>query len=125
MGTPAYMAPELAEGDEAKVDGRADLYALGCVVYFLLTAKTVFESSSAMKMILKHMQEPPLRPSERGEVPIPRALEDLVMWCLEKKPENRPPSAAELLSRLADLQIKDWGETEKQRWWQTHLPSLA
>ncbi|MBM3759958.1 MAG: serine/threonine protein kinase [Acidobacteria bacterium] len=55
VGTPAYMAPQLAEGNHAKVDGRADLYALGCVVYFLLTGKTVFEAPTPMALILKHI----------------------------------------------------------------------
>lgn len=125
VGTPAYMAPELAGGDEEKVDGRADLYALGCVAYFLLTGKTVFEGPSAMAMILKHIQEPVVRPSERCELPIPAELEDLVMWCLEKDPARRPQSAGELLEKIEGLEIEEWCSKEKARWWQTHLPSLA
>ena len=125
VGTPAYMAPELAEGDEEKVDGRADLYAMGCVAYFLLTGKTVFEGPSAMALILKHIQEPVVKPSERCELPIPEELEHLVMWCLEKQPEKRPQNAGELMERLESLEIDEWCSKEKARWWQTHLPSLA
>lgn len=125
VGTPAYMAPELAEGDEAKVDGRADLYAMGCVAYFLLTGKTVFEGPTPMAMILKHIQEPVVRPSERCELPVPAELEELVMWCLEKKPEARPQSSRELLEKMEALKLEPWCGVERQRWWQTHLPSLA
>ena len=125
VGTPAYMAPELAEGDEEKVDGRADLYAMGCVAYFLLTGKTVFEGPTSMALILKHIQEPVVRPSERSELPVPEELEKLVMWCLEKKPDDRPQRAVDLLERLEELDIDEWCSKEKARWWQTHLPSLA
>jgi tRNA A-37 threonylcarbamoyl transferase component Bud32 len=125
VGTPAYMAPELAGGNEAKIDGRADLYALGCVAYFLLTGKTVFEGPSAMALILKHIQEPVVRPSERCELPIHEDLEKLVMWCLEKDPASRPQNAGELLEKIEALKIDEWCSKEKARWWQTHLPSLA
>lgn len=125
VGTPAYMAPELAEGDESKVDGRADLYAMGCVVYFLLTGNTVFEGPTPMALILKHIQEPVVKPSERSELPIPSELEQLVLWCLEKQPENRPQSARDLLTRMEQIDVGRWCGNEKQNWWQTHLPSQA
>jgi serine/threonine-protein kinase len=63
-GTPAYMAPEMALGDE--VDGRADLYALGCVAYFLLTGQVVFEGDNALQMVAKHLREAPVPPSWAG-----------------------------------------------------------
>jgi len=125
VGTPAYMAPELAEGDETKVDGRADLYSMACVTYFLLTGKTVFEAPSTMALILKHIKEPVIKPSERGELPVPEELERLVMWCLEKNPEARPQSAHDLLRAIERLELEPWCGNEKERWWQTHLPSLA
>jgi hypothetical protein len=125
VGTPAYMAPELAEGDESKVDGRADIYAMGCVAYFLLTGKTVFEAPTPMALILKHIQEPVMPPCERSEMPVPKELEQLVMWCLEKNPAARPQNAAELLSRMESIHLDPWCSVEKLRWWQTHLPSLA
>src|SRR5919109_5270545 len=64
-GTPAYMAPEMALGQP--VDGRADIYALGCVAYFLLTGEMVFEASNAFQLIAKHLEEPPVPPSRRTE----------------------------------------------------------
>jgi serine/threonine-protein kinase len=105
-GTPAYLAPELATG-RGKIDGRADLYALGCVAYFLLTGKLVFEGATAMQVALAHAVEPPTPPSVRLGRPIPRDLERIVLQCLEKDPEKRPRSALELLGMLdaADLHV--------------------
>src|SRR5262249_29981607 len=62
-GTPGYMAPELALAEAA--DGRADLYALGCVGYFLLTGQRVFEGGTALSVIARHIQEKPVPPSQR------------------------------------------------------------
>ena len=70
-GTPGYMAPEVALGN-TDVDARADLYALGCVAYVLLTGTLVFPDSNPMSMSLKHVQAPPDPPSQRTELPIPR-----------------------------------------------------
>jgi serine/threonine-protein kinase len=98
-GTPAYMAPEMAH--DRVVDGRADLYSLGCVAYYLLTAHLVFEGETPLQTILKHLQQPPVPPSERTGQPIPAALEAVVLACLAKRPEDRPRSAAELAERLA------------------------
>src|SRR5262245_369689 len=104
-GTPAYMAPEMA-GDEV-VDGRADLYSLGCVAYFLLTGRLVFEAGSALQMVARHLYDPPEPPS-RHAPDVPLALERLVLRCLAKRPEDRPGSAAELATALeaAALEIE-------------------
>jgi serine/threonine-protein kinase len=103
-GTPAYLAPEIATG-RGKVDGRADLYALGCVAYYLLTGKLVFEGATAMQVALAHAVEAPIPPSQRVGRPIPRDLERIILQCLEKDPERRPHSARELLEML---QAIDW-----------------
>src|SRR4030095_3180752 len=94
-GTPAYMAPETILGDK-EVDSRADIYALGCVAYFLLTGELVFEADTSMKMLMQHVQAQPSPPSERSELPVPRELDDLVMACLQKDPALRPPDAGAL-----------------------------
>ncbi len=94
LGTPAFMAPELVHGDA--VDGRADLYSLGCVAYFLLTGHLVFEAETAIQTILLHLQQEPVPPSRRTENSVPPALEGLVLACLAKNPNGRPGSAAEL-----------------------------
>ena len=114
-GTPAYMAPEMALGDE--VDGRADLYALGCVAYFLLTGQVVFEGDNALQMVARHLREAPVPPSRRTSLPVPPALEALVLACLAKAPADRPRSAGELGRALADIQAEPWGEEQASRWW--------
>jgi len=105
-GTPAYLAPELIV-DEGHVDGRADLYSLGCVAYFLLTGKLVFEAQTAMQMAVAQVSEVPLPPSQRTRQPIPKALDALVMKCLEKRPQDRPESAIALLGLLGSLDLGD------------------
>ena len=98
-GTPGFMAPEVVLG-AADTDHRVDLYALGCVAYWLLTGKLVFEGESAMQVMVHHAQPAPTRPSQRTELPIPAALEELVMECLEKEPARRPASAEVVGDRL-------------------------
>jgi serine/threonine-protein kinase len=117
-GTPAYMPPEIVEGGE--VDGRADLYALGCVAYFLLSGRTVFESDSATAVVLQHLSEdpPPLR--TKATQPVPAALEQLVHSCLEKNPARRPRSAAELRRLLQAVELESaWTEDAASAWWET------
>jgi len=120
-GTPAYLAPELALGE--KCDGRADLYALGCVAYYLLTGKLVFEASNGLQMITKHIHETPVPPSERTELDVTPELDRVVLACLAKKPDDRPPSAAELDRMLGDIEIEPWSEEEATRWWRAHQPA--
>jgi eukaryotic-like serine/threonine-protein kinase len=100
-GTPAYMAPEMAH--DRMVDGRADLYSLGCVAYYLLTGHLVFQGDTPLQTILKHLQQPPDPPSRRTDRPIPPELETLVLACLAKRPDERPHTAAELADRLAAI----------------------
>ncbi|MEO5588990.1 MAG: serine/threonine-protein kinase [Gemmatimonadaceae bacterium] len=116
-GTPAYMAPEMALSED--VDGRADIYALGCVAYFLLTGKLVFEAETSFQMIAKHLRNAPVPPSLRGGVDIPRQLEELILSCLEKSPDLRPASAATLDGILASLRLGDWTDEEARQWWQS------
>jgi hypothetical protein len=114
-GTPAYMAPEVALGDQ--VDGRADLYALGCVAYYLLTGKVVFESTSALQSIARHLNDAPVPPSQRAKQAVPPALDQLVLALLAKRPEDRPGSAAELAGSLEAIDVEPWGEEQAAQWW--------
>lgn len=123
-GTPAYMAPEIALG-ETHIDGRADIYSLGCVAYFLLTGSLVFTDSNPMTMALKHVQAQPDPVSIRTEIPVDPALEAIVMQCLEKKPENRPASAAVLIEMLERCNLPQWTEQHAADWWAEHLPSTS
>ncbi len=121
-GTPAYMAPEVALGNP-DVDGRADLYSLGCVGYWLLTGKLVFESPTAMGMVLAHVQTPPVPPSLRTEMHIPASLDRLILKCLEKDTNKRPSTARELLEALdACSDVPEWAPLQAESWWRTHIP---
>ena len=124
-GTPAYMAPEAILG-EADVDRRADVYALGCVAYFLLTGQLVFEADTSMKMLLQHLHAQPVPPSERSELPVPRELDELVLACLQKDPNRRPQSAGELFKLAQKCRsCEGWGAEMAQAWWESHLPELT
>jgi serine/threonine-protein kinase len=101
LGTPAFMAPEMVQGEA--VDGRADLYSLGCVAYYLLTGHLVFEGETAIQTVVMHLQQEPVPPSRRTENPVPPALERLVLACLAKRPADRPESAADLAAALVGL----------------------
>jgi hypothetical protein len=120
-GTPAYLAPELALGEPC--DGRADLYALGCVAYFLLTGQLVFQATNGLQMITKHIQEPPVPPSQRTELDVAPELDRVVLACLAKRPQDRPRSATELDRMLAEIEIEPWSEEAATQWWRTHQPA--
>jgi serine/threonine-protein kinase len=115
------MAPEMALGET--VDGRADLYALGCVAYYLLTGALVFDADTGLQMMAKHLRAEPVPPSQRSALPIPPALERLVLACIAKKPEGRPHSAAELARALAGIKGEPWSETQAREWWAAHQPA--
>lgn len=116
-GTPAYMAPEMALGEA--VDGRTDLYALGCVAYYLLTGQVVFEGDTNLQVIVKHLRNDPVPPSQRASVEIPPALEQLVLACLAKNPKDRPPSAAQLSRALGSIGVEPWTQDDARRWWES------
>jgi len=121
-GTPGYMAPEVVVG-AADTDHRVDLYALGCVAYWLLTGTMVFEGENAMQVMFQHVQAEPKRPSDRVDLPIPAALEDLVMQCLEKDPARRPASAEAVSERLGVVSLTSvWTAERAEEWWATHRP---
>ena len=125
-GTPAYMAPEIILG-ETNIDRRADVYALGCVAYYLLTGQLVFEGDTPMKMLLQHVQAVPIPPSQRTELPIPQELDELVLACLEKDPNKRPQSA-EVLLNMAVVGCKAgdrWNQDLAKGWWTKHLPEFT
>ena len=122
-GTPAFMAPEVIL--EGAVDARADIYALGCVAYYLLTGTLVFEAATPMKMFVEHLQTPPLPPSLRSELPIPPELDALVMACLEKDPARRPQSADDVVRRLDGIAVKSpWTNARAREWWDRNFIEL-
>ncbi len=98
-------------------DGRADLYALGCVAFYLLTGQQVFEGDTAMQVIAQHLQAVPVPLSQRVAFAVPPRLEQLVLACLAKKPEDRPQSATALSSQLASIDLEPWTDGQAQAWW--------
>ena len=124
-GTPAYMAPEMALG-ETNVDHRADIYALGCVGYWLLTGRLVFEADTPVKMMLQHIQSAPEPPSRFSEIEIPRELDEILLACLAKSPADRPADTMDLSRRLARIACHDpWTKERAEAWWDAHLPAAA
>jgi serine/threonine-protein kinase len=122
-GTPAFIAPEQALGESA-LDGRADIYAIGCVAYWLLTGRLVFTAETPMALLLHHAHSKPTPPSAHSELPIPAALDHLVLSCLAKHPAERPQTARELSRRLAAIKGLDAGTDERARdWWTNHHPA--
>jgi eukaryotic-like serine/threonine-protein kinase len=123
-GTPAFMAPEIIL--QGEVDQRADVYALGCVAYYMLTGQLAFEGETPMKMFVQHLQTPPVPPSQRTELPIPREVDELVMACLEKDPQRRPKNATELLRMVERCRSgQTWDQHTAKTWWENHLVELT
>jgi len=114
-GTPDYMAPEMTLGEN--IDGRTDLYAVGCVGYYLLTGRLVFEAANTYHMIARHLNDTPQPPSARANAPMPAELDRLILACLAKQPAERPQSAAELRRSLGGIAVEPWGETQAAAWW--------
>ena len=122
LGTPAYMAPEAARGEE--LDGRSDLYGLACVAYWLLTARQVFEGSSVLDVVAKHVNVEPDPPSRHCPVEVPQALDALILRCLEKAPDQRPRGARDVGRLLRAVPLTDpWSEEHAAAWWSEHVPA--
>jgi serine/threonine protein kinase len=102
-----------------------DIYALGCVAYFLLTGSPVFDEKTATATALAHVQKSPVPPSQRGEMPVPAEFENIVLRCLAKKPQDRPRSAQELSRLLGACATPVWSQADAVEWWQTYLPETS
>ncbi len=119
-GTPAFMSPEQVLG-EVEVDARSDLYAVGCVAYWLLTGSLVFKGVTPMETLVMHVSRLPDPPSSRTTQPIPPDLEAIVMACLAKDPAERPQSADELAARLAMARVgEEWTREKARAWWEAN-----
>jgi len=125
-GTPGYIAPEHSAG--RPYDGRADLYALGCVAYYLVTGQRVFVRRTKMELMSAHLTLDPTPPSQRvpGLV-IPEALDALIVELLAREPAERPQSAWELLGRITAIrpEVGTWTDAAAREWWEAHLPELV
>jgi len=118
-GTPEYMSPEQAHGGE--LDGRADLYSLGCTAFHLLSGRPVFREPSDVATLLAHQVQPAPTVSSVTDAAIPPELEALIARCLAKQPEFRPVSAASLGRALAAIRFGDDQRLTPERireWWE-------
>jgi eukaryotic-like serine/threonine-protein kinase len=119
-GTPAYLSPESALGE--LVDQRADIYALGCVAYWMLTGRYVFTGDTAMQIVARHASSEPTPPSRHSGFDVSPALDDLVLACLKKKPSERPATARELCTRLAKCAVETgWTKDDATSWWEGRM----
>jgi len=121
VGTPGFMAPETVLDKE--IDSRADIYAIGCVGYWLLTGSLVFQEDTLLATMLAHVQKAPIPPSRRTEIEVPAELERVVMWCLEKDPGARPQNAGIIRQRISQYRLADsWTAERAEKWWKLHMP---
>jgi tetratricopeptide (TPR) repeat protein len=104
VGTVFYLAPETALGKQ--VDGRADIYSLGVMLYEMTTGGLPFEDPNPISVITQHIHAPVVPPRARNE-DLPPAFNDLILLLMSKDPEDRPPSASAVLELLEDPEILD------------------
>ena len=115
-GTPMFMAPEQTVGDRS-LDARADIYALGAVMYHALTGQPPFVGENAFAIMMAHSRDPVVPPSQLNP-DVPADLEQVVLRCLAKKPEDRYPSARALGQALASCAAAaEWGANRAEAWW--------
>ena len=113
LGTPQYMAPEQIRGEV--IDGRTDVYALGCIVYEMLTGRMVFEAPTVMALLSKHLLELPQPPSQRRpDLAIAPALDALVLSAMAKVPAARPPTMEAYGETIAAL-LRAYRQAEPPR----------
>ena len=112
-GTPLYASPEAISHPD-RVDARTDVYATGAVGYYLLTGSPVFTGDSVVEICMQHVNAAPEPPSVRGDKPVSRDLEELLLRCLAKSPSDRPRDAASLLTELEACAIEGtWTARER------------
>jgi len=123
VGTPGYIAPEQAFG--TLIDARADIYAIGCVAWWLLVGNEVFPRDDDTDALRSHAEDPlpALRPRVRGW--LPAELEQLVIACLAKAPDERPKDMRAIIAALRAIQVPAdhaWTDARAQAWWWTNRP---
>jgi serine/threonine-protein kinase len=124
LGTPGYIAPESVT-DPERVGPASDLYALGVVAYFLLTGRRVFEGKTSLDICVQHVTKQPIPPSQHVAAISPQ-LEEVVLRCLAKDPEQRPTSAGELARLLRAVPTADrWNDDAAVTWWRDYRATAA
>ncbi|HWB74568.1 MAG TPA: protein kinase [Nannocystaceae bacterium] len=118
LGTPAYMAPEQVRG--GTVDARTDIYALGLVLYEMLTGALPFDGDTALQLAVARLDRDP--PDLRSDARVPAALAELVMQCLQRESEGRPASAEAIALALAEIDAPSTGRSTSM---QTRVPTTT
>ncbi|TWT48802.1 serine/threonine-protein kinase [Botrimarina hoheduenensis] len=115
-GSPLFMSPEQATG-EREADIRSDIYSLGCVLYYLLTGAPPFEYKQAVKVIIAHVSEDVVPPRHHNPS-LPIELEEVILRCLEKDPEDRYQTVDQLRIALSEAPLEDyWSADRAAEWW--------
>ncbi|MAT71670.1 MAG: serine/threonine protein kinase [Planctomycetaceae bacterium] len=118
-GSPLYMSPEQATGSDA-VDARSDIYSLGAVMYFMATGQPPFDDSSPLKVLIAHASEDP-EPPRLLRPDIPEELEQAILRCLEKRPEDRYQDVSQLRDALDRVITDDsWTSSIASDWWRQY-----
>jgi eukaryotic-like serine/threonine-protein kinase len=113
-GTPEYMSPEQARGSQ--LDHRSDLYAVGVIIYQLVTGMLPFEADSAVGYATKHLnEEPPLPSKRRSGVRVSPGMERLILRALSKNPDERPPDAESFKLELLALEEELYAQSQSRR----------
>jgi serine/threonine protein kinase len=126
VGTPGYIAPEQLV--QQPIDARSDLYALGCVAWWLLAGAELFRRATEKDQLEAHVKEPPPRLRDHVRGWLPDELDGLVASLLAKRPEDRPSDARALARELRAIAIPAehaWTDARAQAWWLAHRPSPA
>jgi WD40 repeat protein/tRNA A-37 threonylcarbamoyl transferase component Bud32 len=130
LGTPSYMAPEQAQGDNARIGPLADVYSLGAVLYCLLTGRPPFQAASTVETLLQVVAREPVRPKQLNAA-VPRDLETITLKCLDKEPSRRYGSAQALANDLGrwvkgePITARRAGAIEKTIKWVKRRPVVA
>lgn len=120
QGSPGFMAPEVIQGEAAE-SATVDIFAVGAVMYTLLCDQNPFDGETPLEIIMNQVQQNPIPPSEVLERDVDPDLEELIMSCLAKTPEQRPSSMEEIRQVLLELSVRqDWSFQDAQQWWELH-----
>jgi serine/threonine-protein kinase len=123
-GTPAFMSPEQITS-WAPLGPASDVYSLGCVAYWLLTGRVPFDEKTVLATLARHVTSPPPSPSEAAPVPVPAALDAIVVDCLAKEPAARPQSMQSVYERLRLVALEHpWDQELAVAWWREHAPEI-
>ena len=118
-GSPLYMSPEQSMGSD-HVDVRSDIYSLGAVMYYMATGQPPFSYPQPIKVMVAHASEQPKPPRELNP-DIPEELEDIILRCLEKQPEDRFQDVKSLKEALLDVPVDiEWTAEDAADWWNNY-----